>query len=165
MFSKSHRWYLFNASLRWVRGRWPKLGAPFITGGKEEREPKRKGNAYTELVYVELCSSHGAFHWAQFNKATWNEPRMGVGKSTRIITGRVGVIESCGRVVCVAGTSSCSAVLMWNIKNLQKNFTFLFSTQGTFDCGLQAQAHSTHFWTYSSKALMKVFLFASCFCL
>lgn len=125
VFSKSHRWYLLNASLRRVRGRWPKRGAPFITGGKEEREPKRKGNAYTELVYVELRSTHGAFHWAQFNKATWNEPWMGVGKSTRIITGRVGVIESCGRVVCVAGTSSRSAVLMWNIKNLQKNFTFL----------------------------------------
>lgn len=117
-------------SLRRVWGRWPERGPPFITGGKEEeRQPKRKGNAYTELVYVELCSSHGAFHWAQFNKATWNEPWMGVGKSTRIITGKVGVIESCGRVVCDAGTSSRSAVSMWNIKNLQENFTFLFSTR------------------------------------
>lgn len=99
----------------------------------------RQRDTWTQLVYVESCSLHGTFHQKPFNIATWNTWWMGVGKRTRVITGEVGGIESCGSGVCVAGISSCFAVSCESLRTYRR-MSPPFSTHGLF-IGVNEQAH------------------------
>lgn len=107
-----------------------------LHSSSEEKKKKgwresRQRDTWTQLVYVESCSLHGTFHQKPFNIATWNTWWMGVGKRTRVITGKVGGIESCGSGVCVAGISSCFAVSCESLRTYRR-MSPPFSTHGLF---------------------------------
>lgn len=71
MFSEGHRWYLLHAVLETGPG-GDGPGTTLHSSAEEKKKgsQKEKEMLTLELVYVELCSSHGAFHRAGFNKAT-----------------------------------------------------------------------------------------------
>lgn len=100
---------------------------PFIKWGIKRRK-KDEGEKEIPVFEHHLfmpspAPLHGAFHWTQRHEThvwnvSWEE-----NKSNYWRDSLVGVIESCGSVICVTGISSLSCGFMWIIKeSLQKNF-------------------------------------------